>query len=100
MKKFILQLGRTPQFAIAGVFGVFASLQKLATYNAATDKSDGFAFWILVFALVFSASYVVLFVILRVFVKEDPSSLQVTEVKSGALGSSLKNIMLKSNKKL
>ena len=80
MKNFLAQLSllaRTPQFAIVGILGVIQSISYLLHYSAETDKSGGLAYWLGIGTTLFSASYVVLFLYLRM--KDRASQAKATK---------------------
>ena len=61
----IAQLARTPQFAIVGILGVISPIDHLLHYSDHPDKLGGFAYWAYFGVAIFSASYVGLFLYLR-----------------------------------
>lgn len=69
MKKELLALARTPAFALAGFMGILASAQYLLSYSPENDRSNGFSLWLMAGAFLLSASYLVIFCILKFIVK-------------------------------
>lgn len=73
----LARLARTPQFAIVGVMGVYGSVNFLMHYPHQTDKSGGLAYIMGVGTVILSASYVGLFLFLRV--KDKKASASATK---------------------
>jgi hypothetical protein len=69
MKKFLLTLGRTTQFGLAGFMGMVISAQRFLAYSPDNDRSHGISLWILAGTFLLSAAYLILFCILRFLVK-------------------------------
>jgi hypothetical protein len=77
--KSLSSLARTPQFAIVGISGIIGSVNGLIHYTERPDKSGGMAYWLYVGAAILSASYVGLFIYLRIRDKSSQSEVSEKE---------------------